>query len=235
MAYPSVSVCFPAYNEELTVKNILQEAYDLLLSWPVKFELIICDDASSDGTGKIIDEFANGKPEVRVLHHSINQGIRNTFEELNHAARNEFVFLNATDGQWKTESLIHMLPMTENWDVIIASRIKKPYGIKRMIISTIFNLIPRVLFGVNTYDAGAVKLIRKEIIDRFPVISKTPFFEAERLIKASKAGYKITEFPVEVDFRKTGKSTAVKWTVLKHTFGDVIRVWWNIQIKNESV
>ncbi len=232
MAYPSVSVCFPAYNEELTVKNVLQEAYDLLLSWPVRFELIVCDDASVDGTGKIIDEFASGKPEVRVIHHARNEGIRNTFEELNHAARNEFIFLNATDGQWKTESLIHMLPMTEKWDVIIASRIKKPYGIKRMIISTVFNLIPRILFGVNTYDAGAVKLIRKEIIDRFSVTSQTPFFEAERLIKASKAGYKITEFPVKVDFRKTGKSTAVKWAVLRHTIGDVIRVWWNIQIKN---
>lgn len=230
MGYPSVSVCFPAFNEELTVRGVLQEAYDLLLSWQLKFELIVCDDFSTDETGQIVDEFASGKPEVRVIHHTRNEGIRNTFEELNHAASKEFVFLNATDGQWKTESLIHMLPMTEKWDVIIASRKKKPYGIKRMIISTVFNLIPRIFFGVNTFDAGAVKLIRKEIVDRIPVVSRTPFFEAERLIKARKCGYTISEYPVDVQYRKTGASTAVKWSVLKFTLVDVLQVWWNVQI-----
>ncbi len=126
-----------------------------------------------------------------------------------------------------------MLPMTEQWDVIIASRIKKPYGLKRLFISFIFNLIPRVFFGVNTFDAGAVKLVRREIVERFPLISTTPFSEAERLIRASKAGYTITEFPVEVEFRRTGKSSAVKWSVLRNTLFDVIRVWWTVQISKK--
>jgi len=233
MNFPSVSVCFPAYNEEKTVGHVLQNAYNLLVSWPVEFELIVCNDASKDNTGKIINNFAEGKPEVRVIHHEFNKGIRDTFEELNHSAYNTFVFLNSTDGQWKTESLLEMLPMTEKWDVIIASRIKKPYGLKRLFISGVFNLIPKIFFGVNTYDAGAVKLIRREIIERFPLISTTPFSEAERLIKAKKAGYSITEFPVEVEYRKTGKSTAVKWNILRHTLSDVVSVWWNVQIKKK--
>jgi glycosyltransferase involved in cell wall biosynthesis len=233
MTFPSVSVCFPAYNEEKTVGGVLLHAYQLLAGWNLDFEMIICDDASKDGTGKIIDEFANGKPEVRVIHHMVNNGIRDTFEELNHAAGKEFIFLNSTDGQWKTENLIEMLPMTQNWDVVIASRKKKPYGPGRLIVSSVFNLIPMVLFGVKTFDAGAVKLIRKEIIDRFPLISKTPFSEAERLIKTSKAGYKITEFPVDVEYRKAGKSTAVRWSVLKYTMLDVFHVWWSVQIKKD--
>jgi glycosyltransferase involved in cell wall biosynthesis len=233
MKYPSVSVCFPAYNEEKTVGDVLQLAYDLLVSWQLDFEMIVCNDASKDGTGKIIDDFVTGKPEARVIHHAANKGIRDTFEELNHAAKNDFIFLNSTDRQWKTESLIDMLPLTEKWDVIIASRKRKPYGLGRLVISAIFNLVPRVFFGVNTYDAGAVKLIRREIIERFPLISTTPFSEAERLIKASKAGYTITEFPVDVEYRKTGKSTAVKWNVLRHTLNDVIRVWWTVQVTKQ--
>lgn len=233
MDCPDVSVCFPAYNEEKTVGSVLQNAYDLLKSVAVDFELIVCDDASKDGTAMIIDTFAKGKPEVRVIHHSINRGIRDTFEELNREARKTYVFLNSTDGQWKTEILIDMLPMTQNWDVIIASRIKKPYGMIRLFVSGVFNLLPRVLFGVKTFDAGAVKLIRKEIIDRFPVISVSPFSEAERLIKARKAGYTITEFPVDVEYRKTGKSTAVNWSVLRQTLPDVLRVWWSVQITRD--
>lgn len=230
MTFPGVSVCFPAFNEEETVGEVLQHAYGLLTLWALDFEMIVCNDASKDSTGKIIDEFAQGKPEVRTIHHPVNKGIRDTFEELNHASKKEFVFLNSTDGQWKTESLIEMLPLTKNWDVIIASRKKKPYGPGRLVVSSIFNLIPMVFFGVKTYDAGAVKLIRRDIIERFPLISKTPFSEAERLIRASKAGFKITEFPVDVEYRKTGKSTAVKWSVLRLTLQDVIRVWWNVRV-----
>lgn len=233
MTFPSVSVCFPAYNEEKTVGKVLEHAYDLLKGWKLDFEMIICDDASKDDTAKIIDGFSISKPEVRVIHHPENKGIRDTFEELNHEAKKDFIFLNSTDGQWKTESLIEMLPMTQDFDVIIASRKKKPYGPGRLAISAIFNLIPRLFFNVNTFDAGAVKLLRREIVTQFPLISTTPFSEAERLIKASKAGYKISEYPVEVEFRKTGKSTAVKWSVLRFTLMDVIRVWWSVQIKKD--
>jgi len=233
MTLPGVSVCFPAYNEEKTVGAVLQEAYDLLRAWEIKFELIVCDDASRDDTGKIVDDFARGKSEVRIIHHEQNKGIRETFEELYKSATQDFVFLNSTDGQWKTEILIKMLPMTEKWDVIIASRIKKPYDWKRLFISSVFNLIPQFAFGVQTYDAGAVKLMRREIIDRFPIISITPFSEAERLIKASKSGYRITEYPVTVAFRETGKSNAIKWSVLKNTLSDVVRVWWSVQVKKE--
>jgi glycosyltransferase involved in cell wall biosynthesis len=233
MSYPSVSVCFPAYNEENTVGLVLDNAYKILIDNQIDFELIVCNDASQDRTGQIIDQFAKGKPEVRVIQHSENKGIRETFEELNHSSKNTFVFLNSTDGQWKMESLLLMLPMTEKWDVIIASRIRKPYGIKRLFISWFFNLLPKVLFGVNTFDAGAVKLIQREIIKKFPIISTTPFSEAERLVRAAKAGYRITEYPVEVEYRKSGKSTAVKWSVLRHTLADVFRVWLDINFPKE--
>jgi len=232
MNYPSVSVCFPAYNEENTVGSVLEDAYEILKSNSIDFELIICNDASKDNTGEIINQFAKGKPEVRVIHHTENRGIRDTFEELNQSTRNAFVFLNSTDGQWKTDSLLQMLPMTQHWDVIIASRKRKPYGLKRLFISWFFNFLPKVLFGVSTFDAGAVKLVRREIIEKIPLISTTPFSEAERLIRAVKAGYQVTEHPVEVEFRKTGKSSAVKWSVLRHTLSDVIRVWIDVTFQN---
>lgn len=233
MSLPSVSVCFPAYNEENTVGVVLENAYGLLKSWSIEFEMIVCDDASKDNTGLIIDRFSQGRPEVRIIHHKVNKGIRDTFEELNREAKKDYVFLNSTDGQWQTEILINMLPLTNMWDVIIASRKKKPYGVNRLFISGVFNMIPRIFFGVNTFDAGAVKLIKKEIIDRFPLISVSPFSEAERLIKARKAGYTISEYPVEVEWRKTGKSTAIRWSVLRNTLPDVVKVWWSVQIKKE--
>ena len=161
MAFPSVSVCFPAYNEELTVAGVIREAYRLLRESSFEYELITCDDGSEDDTGKILDDLAKEIPNLTVIHHTSNQGIRTTFEHLYKVANKEYVFLNSTDCQWDTAILLDMLPLAVKWDVIIASRIRKPYGITRLFISWIFNLVPELFFGVKTYDAGAVKLVKR--------------------------------------------------------------------------
>jgi len=222
---PSVSVCFPTYNEEATIEAVLREAQRLMVDSGLEYEILVCNDGSSDSTGVIIRRLAHEHPELRVLEHETNRGIRATFEDLYAAATKEFVFLNSTDGQWDTAILFELLPMTSDWDVIIASRKDKHYAAARRLISWGFNLAPRLLFGVNTYDAGAVKLVRREIIERLPLVSRSPFSEAERLIRASRAGYRITHLPVTTNPRHAGKSSGVSFASVVRAIRDVIRVW----------
>ena len=235
MTSASVSVCFPAYNEEATIADVLREAHELLSRGGVDYEILVCNDGSKDGTGEIIDQVARELPRMRVLHHERNLGIRETFEHLYREASKDFVFLNSTDRQWQTSILFEMLPLAKEWDIVIAARKKKHYGLAREIVSRSFNLIPVALFGVRTYDAGAVKLVRREIIERFELVSRSPFTEAERLIKAARAGYRITEYPVEVSARQTGKAQGVRGDVLKEAVLDVARVWWSLRRRNEKV
>jgi glycosyltransferase involved in cell wall biosynthesis len=235
MIAASVSVCFPAYNEELTIADVLREAHELLSASGIDYEIIVCDDGSKDGTGAIIDRVASELGRMRVLHHARNLGIRETFEHLYRVASKDYVFLNSTDRQWQTSILFDMLPLAKDWDIVIAARKKKHYGLAREIVSRGFNLIPVALFGVRTYDAGAVKLVKREIIERFELVSRSPFTEAERLIKAARAGYRITEYPVEVSARRTGKAQGVKGNVLKEALFDVARVWWSLRGKGGKV
>src|SRR5262249_21183317 len=146
---------------------------------------------------------------IRVMHNPRNLGIHATFERLYREASKEFVFLNSTDRQWETPILLEMLPLTSEFDIVIASRSDKHYGPTRLFVSWAFNLIPWLLFGVKTYDAGAVKLVRREIINRFKLVSRSPFSEGERLIRASRAGYRIAEHPVEIAKRQTGRARGV--------------------------
>ena len=226
---PSVSVCFPAYNEAETIGSVLEDAHALLSASGLDYEILVCDDGSRDGTGETIARLAPSIPRLRVFTHAENRGIRDTFERLYVEATKEFVFLNSTDGQWETRIVLDMFPLTDRFDVIIASRRNKHYAAWRRFVSWMFNLAPRVLFGVRTYDAGAVKVMRRAIIERFALISRSPFTEAERLIRAARAGYRITTFPVDVGLRRSGRARGVSWRLVRLACGDVVRVWWAVR------
>ena len=228
---PSVSVCFPAYNEEATIEQVLNEAHELLSASGLEYEILVCDDGSADRTGHIIEEVSSRLPHIRALQNPINLGIHPTFERLYRESSKDFVFLNSTDLQWETSVLFDMLALTGRFDIVIALRNDKHYGPMRRFVSWVFNVIPVVLFGVKTYDAGAVKLVRREIIERFALVSQSPFSEAERLIRAARAGYRIGTSPVDVAERRSGRARGVSLTYVSEAIRDVMRVWWMLRIK----
>jgi glycosyltransferase involved in cell wall biosynthesis len=236
MPLPSVSVCFPAYNEEETIGTVLEEAQRLLAASGLEYEIVVCDDGSVDRTGSIIDEWAGRLAAVRVVRHARNLGIHAAFERLYAEASKDFVFLNSTDQQWKTSILLEMLPLAGEWDIIVATRKEKHYGLLRRFVSWGFNAVPRILFGTRTFDAGAVKLIRREILQRFALVSRSPFSEAERLIRAARAGYRITEYPVEIRGRQSGRARGADLRLVAQAILDIPRVWYSLrrEVKRES-
>jgi glycosyltransferase involved in cell wall biosynthesis len=210
-----ISVCIPAYNEEATIESAVTQIEAVLRRMPCDYEIIICDDASADGTGTILRRLSSKNPRLRPIFHEKNRGIRATFEELYAAATKDAVFL---------------IPSDLEWPIVIASRINKNYGMARTIVSTLFNLIPWVLFGVRISDAGAVKLVRKELILETRVISQSPFSEAERIVRAVRAGYRVESVPTITRRREAGVSHAVRLKVLVAAATDVWRVWWDIRV-----
>lgn len=228
----SVSVCFPAYNEEATIERVLTEAHELLSRSGLDYEILVCDDGSTDHTSSIAEGLAGRLPRIRLLVNPANLGIRQTFERLYRESSKELVFLNSTDGQWETRVLFDLLPFIGEFDIVIASRKNKHYGVARSVVSALFNWIPRLLFGVKTHDAGAVKLVRREIIQRFKLVSQSPFSEAERLIRAERAGYRIIACPVDTAERHSGRARGASFKAVTEAARDVIRVW--IALKRES-
>ncbi|HSE42778.1 MAG TPA: hypothetical protein VLH08_18580, partial [Acidobacteriota bacterium] len=69
---------------------------------------------------------------------------------------------------------------------------------------------------------------KKEIIERFPIISRSPFAEAERIIRAVRAGYKIAEYPVETHPRAHGKARGVSLKLVAQSARDALKVWFSL-------
>ena len=229
--FPSVSICVPAFNEEATIAAGLLQIEELADGLGCSYEMIICDDASTDRTGSILRDMVRDRPQWRLISHERNRGIRATFEELYAAARMDLVFLIPSDLEWPANTLSRLLPLITDSDMVIAARIDKHYGFRRAFVSDAFNLVARFLFSVRTSDAGAVKLVRREVIQKIKVISQSPFSEAERIIRAVRSGYRLKIVMIETQRRPAGVSHGVSLKVLALAFGDVMRVWFDLNFR----
>jgi glycosyltransferase involved in cell wall biosynthesis len=69
-----VSVVIPCYNEEAILESNLKKVVNFMETKADKYqwELVVVDDGSKDNTGKIADEFARKRTDVRVIHHPVN-------------------------------------------------------------------------------------------------------------------------------------------------------------------
>ena len=90
-----------------------------------------------------------------------------------------------------------------------------------------FNLLPRILFGVRTFDAGSIKLFRADVL-RIPLISGSPFREAERIIRANRRGYRVGAVDVEHHERCLGQATGARLPLVVLSVVDLVRCWWDI-------
>jgi glycosyltransferase involved in cell wall biosynthesis len=225
----SVTICIPAYNEGAVIADVIKEANSILEQAALHGEILVIDDGSVDETWKILSEFQQIIPALQIRRHETNKGIAATFRELYQWATSDLVFLNSADGQWKMRTLLELLPMAREHDIIIAQRIDKHYRGGRRLVSWLFNALPVVLFSTPTYDAGSVKLVRREVYD-IPLISSGVFNEAERIIRARRRGFRVGVKQVEHFPRRAGKASGAKPWLVAEAMIDLLKCWFDIVV-----
>ncbi len=229
-----LSVVMPVYNEQAALPEVLEEAAAALRGAPFRYEIVLVDDASTDGSAEILEAFQRRHPDtVRVIRHRANRGITGACETLYAAARGAFVFLNASDGQWRTAECLQMMALRDRFDLVVGKRKRKQYGPWRRFVSGAFNLLPRLLFGAETHDAGSIKLFRKEVL-AIPLCSTGPFREAERILRARRRGYHVGVVEVEHRPRHGGRETGARWALVFGALRDLGRCWWSMAVRGEK-
>ena len=222
-----VSICIPAFNEEQTIEEAVKNASVTLEQTGMPGEILVLDDCSTDRSWEILQRLKAIVPKLQSRRHQVNQGIAKTFTELYHWASMDLVFLNSADGQWKMQILLAMLPLMEDSDLVIARRKQKHYRLNRQLVSWFFNLLPLLMFHSKTYDAGSVKLVRREIYE-IPITSTGVFAEAERIVRARRRGYRVASVDVDHFSRTSGKATGAKFSLVMEALVDLFRCWIDI-------
>jgi len=232
---PTVSVVVIARNEENTITQVIKETCAVLPGITRGYEILVSDDASTDKTPEILDKLRRRNHHIHVFHQKTPLGIARGLEFLYQKARCQYVYILPGDGQWTVADLPAMLGAAERgYDIVVGKRIRKQYTAERKIISYLFNSMTQLLFGVETFDAGSTKLYRHHILKQLIPISRGVYNEAERVVRASYAGYTISRVPVRHFGRLGGRASGAKFSLIKEAVADMFHLWFLLRVRRVS-
>jgi len=214
--FQKLSIFFPMWNEEEYIERALdaaREACDTLLLKDeiADYELIVVDDKSTDATGRIADDLAAKDHHIKVVHHEVNRKLGGSMKTGFATATGDLVLYSDADLPFDMDELEKACRVMRHYedDIVSAYRFDRTgEGFVRVVYSTIYNLLVRYGFGVRMRDVNfAFKLVRRRVLDQVELKSEGSFIDAELVIRASKAGFKVVQFGVDYFPRTRGVST----------------------------
>jgi glycosyltransferase involved in cell wall biosynthesis len=222
----SVSLFFPVYKDEATVRTVAEKGLRLLSSLASRHEIVIVDDGSPDRSGEIADTLAREHPEVRVVHHPENLGYGAAVRAGIAACRFDVVCMIDGDDQYEVEDLRKLLRLRDRYDLIITFRYKKIYSSSRIFVSWIYNHLLRFLFRTPFRDVSTgLRLVRREVLEDVELEATSPFVGAELAIKAMLKGYRVGEVGIQSFPRVFGSGSSTTLPNILATIADMWRIY----------
>ena len=212
----SISVVIPVYNEEASITEAVKDGLAVLSRLTGDGEIIIVESGSTDNSAAVTDNLAEENERVKVIHQGVKKGLGSALKEGFGAARGEFIFYMDGDNPFRMSEFERGFPLLQEADLICGYRVNRQDTFVRAVYSKVFNLMMRTLFGVKVRDVQiGFKMMRKSIFGKVQLQADSMFIDAELLIKAQKAGYRIAEMGVEYLGNPSGKSSVTPLDVLK--------------------
>jgi glycosyltransferase involved in cell wall biosynthesis len=222
----SVSLFFPVYRDERTVRTVAEKALRLLSSLGGPYEVVIVDDGSPDRSGEIAEELAREHPEVRVVHHPKNLGYGAAIRSGIEACCHEIVCMTDGDDEYEVEDLRKLLKLRDRYDLIITFRYRKIYSNRRIFVSWAYNKVLRFFFRTPFRDISTgLRLVRRTVLDDVCLESTSPFVGAELAIKTMLKGYRVGEVGIQTFPRSFGRGSSTSIRNVAATIADMWRIY----------
>ncbi|HYV45339.1 MAG TPA: polyprenol monophosphomannose synthase [Myxococcaceae bacterium] len=217
-------VCIPTYNERENVEAICRA----VLGADARLDVLVVDDNSPDGTGRIADALAAKEPRIQVLHRERKEGLGRAYLAafrwaLEHGYR--YVLEMDADFSHDPRYLPRLVDEAERGaDLVIGSRYVEGggtvnWGIGRQIISRGGSLYARTILGVRIRDLTAgFKCFRRSVLEALDldgVTSSGYGFQIELTYKTLKKGFRVSEVPIVFEDRRVGSSKMSRKIVLE--------------------
>jgi dolichol-phosphate hexosyltransferase len=208
-----LSILMPVYNEAKTVQRAVKRVLDV--SFPCQVEVVIVDDASTDGTSEIID----GLHDERLikLRHPVNRGKGAAIRTAAAAATGDFIVPFDADLEYQPEEIPRLLEpvLKEDADVVYGSRSfgsHSAYSFWYVIGNKAITTAANVLFNAYLADLETCyKLMPLELFRSLDVTSDGFGMEAEITAKLLARGIRPFEVPVTYKARSREAGKKITW------------------------
>jgi dolichol-phosphate mannosyltransferase len=231
-----IVVVIPTYNEAENLPKMVS----VLFALPLDLNVLIVDDNSPDGTGRIADDLSAARPgRMDVIHRSGKLGFASAYLEAFRsllAGNEDSIAQIDCDFSHDPAVLVEMAKQIKDCDVVFGSRYVPGGGTDerwpfwRKALSAWSNFYARTILGMRIRDmTGGYRMWRLETLKAMPlerVKSNGYIFQVEMAYLADCLGYRISEFPIYFADRRWGKSKMS----FKMQVEAALRVWsvlWN--------
>jgi len=209
-----LSVVIPVFNEKTTVEKLVEmvRAVD-----GVEKEIIIVDDASTDGSVAILESLQTKYPDIKVIFKKVNKGKGDTLKVGFQHTTGDYVIIQDADLEYDPKDISKLLRALaeEKVDVIYGSRFSGSYeemSTLHYFGNKFLTMVTNMLFGVMLTDMETCyKLMPGDFVRKLTVESSRFEFEPEITAKILKAGLKIKEVPITYKGRDSGEGKKMSW------------------------
>lgn len=204
-----VSVVAPVYNEAGGIERVVRRWAEVLARTPLRAEIVLADDGSTDGTAAILARLCDELPLLRVVTHAPNRGYGFALHRAIQASRGEVVVTLDSDGQFDLADFPSLLALyrERSLDFVTGYRVKKRDGAVRVAADRGLNLLVRAMFAVDLRDTNcAMKLMRGELARSLRIEARGYPTPTEITLKLMALGAATAEAPVSHAERLAGHS-----------------------------
>ncbi|HDR72360.1 MAG TPA: glycosyltransferase [Methanoculleus sp.] len=236
MIQVDVSAVIPVFNDRESLERAIPQSLAVLEGITERFELIVAEDGSTDGSAELVREWEERDPRVRLFHSDERLGRGKALNRAFSSARGAIVCYYDVDLATDMRHLPELIDaIRQGADAATGSRLMKGSDVTRTaerdIASRGYNALVRLALKSRLHDHQCgFKAFRKEsLMQLLPKIQAEHWFwDTEVLVQAQRAGYTVREFPVRW---RPGRGTTVKPRDVWEMGSDIVRLWRRLHVE----
>jgi dolichol-phosphate mannosyltransferase len=225
-------IIVPTYNERENLPRMAAR----LLALPVGVDVLVVDDNSPDGTGKLADELAAQHPQIHVLHREKKEGLGRAYIagfKWALGKKYEFIFELDCDFSHDPAEIPNFLRAAATHDLVLGSRYSGGvrvvnWPLKRLVLSRSAGIYVWLVTGMPFTDpTGGYKCFRRRALEfiRLDEVRANGYsFQIEMTNRLWRDGFRVTEVPITFADRTAGKSK-MAGGIINEAFWLVWRLW----------